>query len=223
MIAWFVWKNTRSDAMGLWVSKLPPIVRPVERSENIIIPGRAGSLTLLEGEDIYDPYLKECRIGCKRNMDIQNVLNWLRGSGTVVFGNEPHKAYKASILSEIRFQRISNDMQEAVVPFFVEPFKRSLHPEEDTVTITTSGSIYNPGDVASRPIVTMSGGSSVTIAGNTMTIGGSGTVKVDCEAEIVTQSGQLFTGSVTGAFFKIPVGSSQVTGSCEIEPNWRWI
>ena len=61
MMHWFVWKgkNSLSD-YGLWISKRPRITRPNERHEEVIIPGRAGTLITLEGEDVYEGYQKEC-------------------------------------------------------------------------------------------------------------------------------------------------------------------
>lgn len=234
MIAWFVWKKMRSDAMGLWVSELPSIIRPEETNKKIEIPGRAGSLVLKEGEDVYKSYLKECKVVCKRNMDLQNVLNWLRGSGDVIFGNEPNKAYTASILSEVRFEKVSNNLVQAIIPFYVEPFKHSLYPDSDKIIITdTSADIYNPGDVASKPKVkiTGSGNKSIVIAGQlmTFTLGETSvTIIVDCDAQLITSPGVgLWTGTFTGSFWKIPKGGVEVinnnSASIEIEPNWRWV
>lgn len=234
MIAWFSWKNSRSNAMGLWVTALPPIIRPEERTEKIEIPGRAGSLTMLQGEDIYKSYVKECQVTCRRDIDIQNVLNWLRGSGVVVFGNEPHKAYNANISSAVRFEKISNDLMQATIPFYVEPFKRSLNPLNDRIIISEdSATIKNGCDIASRPKITIaveSGTSnvSISIASATMSFANvSGTIIVDCGAEIVTQNGAVWTGTFTGDFLRIPVGDSAFTktgnATITIDPEWGWV
>lgn len=234
MIAWFIWNNMRSDAMGLWVENLPPIVRPEERNEKIEIPGRAGSLVMLQGEDVYKSYVKECTVVCRRDIDLQNVLDWLRGSGTVVFGNEPYKAYKGTIVSEVRFEKVSNDLIHAVIPFYVEPFKMNIHPENDVIQSSSdSFTLYNPGDVASSPIVTITrSGSAVNltmvIGGNSMLLKGvTGTIVVDCGAEIITKNNEMWDGEVTGNFWKIPKGQVTVTKdrdvSVSIQPNWRWV
>lgn len=223
MQPWFTWnsKNSYND-FGLWINKLPPIVRAPERYEEITVPGRAGTLLLTEGEDVYDSYLKECIVMLPNDRSIQPILAWLRGTGTVVFSNEAEFAYEARIAAEVSFERVDNSLLQATIPFFVKPYKKRVRGD-DAITITTSGTVVNPGDVASKPTVTVTGGTSVTIAGNTMTFGGSGTLTVDCENHIVLSGGSVFTDSVTGDFWTIPVGSSSVTGNCTIQPNWRWV
>ena len=131
------------------------------------------------------------------------------------------KAYEAIITDKVEFQRIGNALMQATIPFFVKPYKKNRYGD-DTITITTSGTIRNLGNVASKPIVTVTGGTSVEIAGVEMTFGGSGSLVVDCENHIVTQNSEIFTGSVTGDFWTIPKGECEVTGSCVIQPRWRW-
>ena len=177
---------------------------------------------MTEGDDIYDSYMKECVVLLPNTRNIQPILAWLRGTGDVVFSNETEFSYEARIADEVSFERVNNSWQQATIPFFVKPYKKHRYGDA-SVTISTSGTIINPGDVASKPIVTVSGGTSVTIAGKTMTFGGSGTLIVDCENHIVTKNGSIFTGSVTGEFWTILTGSNSVTGNCTIQPNWRWV
>ena len=231
MMPWFVWKNQNSVTNGLWINKLPPIVRAQERLQEITVPGREGVLTLTEGEDVYEPVIKKCVIIARNQMDLQSILEWLRGSGEVVFSNEPRFKYFARIAAEVSFGRISNDLSQATVVFACNPFKGHLNTDQDALTVTTSETLYNPGNVASRPVVSVTGtGSnvSVTIAGNTMVFNSlNGTIKVDCDAKIVTQDGSLWAGTYTGEFWKIPKGEAQVSQSggtsVTIDPNWRWV
>lgn len=231
MMPWFIWKNQNSSANGLWIKKLPPIVRAQERVKEITIPGREGTLTMLEGEDIYEPVVKKCVVIARNQMDLQRILDWLRGTGEVTFSNEPEKKHFARIAAEASFDRISNDLSQATIVFTCKPFKARLRTEQDTVEITSSGTLYNPGDVASKPIVSVTGTGSdvtVTIAGNAMTFEDlDGTVVVDCDANIVTEDGALWDGTYSGKFWKIPRGSVEVSQSggtsVVIEPNWRWV
>lgn len=232
MMPWFIWKGKNSFVdFGMWINKLPPIVRAQERVHEITIPGREGVLTMLEGEDVYEPVVKKCVVIARNQMNLQNILGWLRGSGEVSFSNEPDKKYFARIAAEVSFSRIGNDLCQATVVFSCNPFKGRLHASQDAATITTAGIMHNPGDVASKPVVSVTGTGSdvtVTIDGKTMVFDDlDGTIKVDCDARIVTENGSLWDGTYSGEFWKIPCGSVEVSQSggtsVTVEPNWRWV
>ena len=237
MNPWFIWnnKNSLSD-FHLWINKLPKITRAKERYTTVDVPGRAGSLIMIEGEDVYDSYTREITVLTRNdNPYIQKALDWLRGEGTLVVCNEIDKSYSGRIVSEVQFDRLGNDLLQAKITFFVDPFKANRYPDKDAVTVTAaSASIFNPGDVKSKPVVKIvgSGSNTITIGGKSMTFSSlSGTsskpVVVDCDAHIITKDGGLWTNSVSGEFWKIPKGSSTITqtGSMTItiQPNWRWV
>ena len=56
---YFIWNGTDCRQYGIHVTKQPPITIPQERSTQTNVPGRPGSLTTLEGEDVekYDTLL----------------------------------------------------------------------------------------------------------------------------------------------------------------------
>ena len=235
MQPWFIWKgkNSYSD-YGLWINKLPPIVRASERYQEITVPGRAGTLLMTEGDDVYDSYLKECVVLLPNTHNLQPILAWLRGSGDVVFSNEADFAYEARIAGEVSFERVDNNLMQATIPFFVNPYKKKSSGDEATTLTGASGTIFNPGNVASKPKITIT--NSGSSGNNTITIGNkqmlfmavTGTIVIDCEANIVTQSnGTLWTGAFVGDFLTIPTGSNAIaqtgTMAVTIEPRWRWV
>ena len=229
MMPWFIWngKSSLTD-FGLWISKLPKYVRPAERHDEIEIPGRAGSLTMLEGEDVYASYTDSMTVTARNGLNINKIVDWLSGSGELVLFNDIDKARPARIVDEVAFQRVGAGIQQAVVPFLFQPFKKERNPQVITIT-GASGSITNIGDVASKPIVkiTGTGNNTITIGDQAVTFSDiSGTIIVDCDANIITSSGAFWTGSSTGELWTIPKGTSAITqtGSMtiEIQPNWRW-
>ena len=234
MQPWFIWNNRNSYAEGLWISKLPPIIRAPERYDEIQVPGRAGSLIMLEDDEdaIYDRYEKEVTVTAPNTLALQRILDWLSGSGEVIFSNESDKVYKGRIVSDVKFSRIDNTMVQAKVRFYVEPFKYERYPAKSKATLTANGTIYNPGSVSSRPLVKItksSAASDLTVTIGTMAMvfkSFTGTITVDCDANIITSGTSIWTGKFTGDFWKIPVGSVNVTRSAactiEIEPRWRW-
>ena len=233
MMPWFIWKGKNSlGDFGLWIGKLPKRIRPEERHEEIEIPGRAGSLLMLEGDDVYSSYTTEMTVIARNSINVDRIAEWLRGSSELVLSTDINKCRKARIVGEVAFERIGNDLQQAVIPFLFQPFRRSRLPvTTDRVTITgSSASIINPGDVASKPIVriTGSGSNTITIAGNAMSFTDlSGTVVVDCGAQMITKGNDIWTKAVTGDFWELPVGESVIsqTGNATIviDPNWGWI
>ena len=232
MNPWFIWKEKSSLAdFGLWISKLPKRVRAEERHEEIEIPGRAGSLLMLEGEDVYSSYTAEMTVVTRNDINIDGALEWLRGSSNLILSTDIDRARPGRIVGEVSFDRISNSLQQAVIPFLFQPFRRSRMPTKDRITVTASNAtIRNPGDVASKPVISIagSGNSTITIAGKAMSFTGlSGTIKVDCGAQIITKGDSIWTGSATGEFWEIPVGISSITqtgsATITIDPNWGWL
>lgn len=234
MNPWFIWKdkNSLSD-FGLWIAKLPKRVRPEERHEEIEIPGRSGSLLMLEGEDVYSSYTAEMTVIARNSLHIDQIAEWLRGSSDLILSTDIDKARSARIVGEVSFERVGNWLQQATIPFLFQPFRKSRNPEiNDRIQVTSSStSIYNPGDVASKPVVTIngSGNNTITMGGSSMTfvLGDTAvTIVVDCEAQIITVGDSIWTGSYSGEFWSIPKGQSAVTKSgnatLTVDPNWRW-
>ena len=199
MFHWFTWKNKSSlKEFDLWIGKLPKITRAPERHQEIKIPGRPGSLILLEGEYVYDSYEKECTVITRNtNPKIQEALEWLTGSGDVVFSNEIDKAYEARIISPVEFARIGNSLLQAKIVFFCEPLKKQRN--ESAVSFSASGTIKNPGDVPSKPQITFtaSGNQTITVNGKTLTLNNmpGGETLVDCENKLILVYAQAYNAN----------------------------
>lgn len=235
MLPWFIWNGINSADMGVWVSKLPSRTRPTERVQRVTIPGRAGFLTVKEGEDIYEGYQDDCIITAPYDADFPRILRWLCGSGRAVFSNDPGYAYRGDIAGEVRFDRISPSLRQATIPFYFKPFKERTNPDSPITFTSASGtltkSIFNPGDVASAPFVTVDYEGSIEISIGDYSMAFTALdepIIVDCGAEIITtEDGEIWTGIYSGDFWRIPAGNSTVTVSaagCElsIAPEWRW-
>ena len=232
MEPYFLYNGIDSRNKGLWVKELPAPTRAEERVDVIEIPGRAGHVTIKEGENIHKSYLRECIVQAPATADFNAILSWLSGSGPVVFSNEDNRVYFAEITAEVRFDKISNSLKEATIPFYVQPHKGKYPTESNVVINGTSGSITNPGDVASSPIVVIevTGGGSIQInIGNSAMAFSSAPsyLRVDCGAGIVTtNNGSLWQGVYSGDFFSIGPGANTVTLSSSakltITPRWRW-
>ena len=82
---WFEWNGVRCTQYGIHVSELPPPTIPSERVTYTNVPGRPGSLTTLEGEDVYEDVVLTAQCFLADPMKIPAIAAWLKGSGKVAF------------------------------------------------------------------------------------------------------------------------------------------
>lgn len=232
MYPWFSFNGQNSQQMGVFVSRLPMLTRAEERVQRVTIPGRAGHLTIKEGQDVYNGFPSECVITAPADADFPRILRWLSGSGRAIFSHDPDYAYQADIAGAVRFDRVSNSLQQATIPFYFQPFKGRAIPDPPIIISAQSASVFNPGNVLSLPVVTVdyTGSIEITIGGYTMAFTAlSAPIIVDCGAEIITdEDGDLWQGKYSGDFWRIPAGTSAVAVSesgctLSIDPKWRWV
>ena len=222
--AYFVWKGEDCRGRGILLSAPVPIVKPEERVQHVTIPGRPGELTLTEGDGIYQSYIQTVSIVMEGAFRINEIQNWLKGSGYVTFHGEPQRKQQARVIGAVTLTKHSrrSDWWEGEVQFYCEPLKENL--TEATETITSSGStVMNLGDVPARPLlqVTASGTTVVVAAGgNELTITGATSSRVyyiDCDAQIIwhIESNEIVvdTQLSSGNFPVLQKGLNSVTGS----------
>ena len=186
--SFFIWKGEDCRGRGITLRGPAPIIRAEERVQHVQIPGRSGDLTETEGENIYNSYIQTVSFSVAGAENVPEVYAWLRGAGYVTFSGEPTKKQKARIIGAITLNRISRNMDRwaGEAQFYCEPLKELSG--EQAVEITTSGTtITNPGDVESRPLITITGSGDVTvrIGEKSLSITGSANGwKIDSDMEI---------------------------------------
>lgn len=227
---WFEWNGKRCTEYGIHVSEQPPITIPNERATFTSIPGRPGSLTTLEGDDVYDDMILSATCFISDINRLPEIAAWLRGSGTVTFANRQGGFYRARVTNQIEFEKIlrGNPHRSFVVNFRCQPF--FYHASNAAINVTTSGTfVNNPGTVYAEPIleIRLTSDAEITLGGYLFELKGiTGTVKVDCEYMEVTKNYESKTECMTGEFPRIlPMGAYvNWTGgvtSIKITPNWR--
>lgn len=223
--SYFVWKGIDCRSMGIKLAAPVPIVRPEERVEHVEIPGRSGDLTLIEGDAIYNSYIRTASLLVKGGMRIREIYDWLRGSGYVTFSGEPDRKQAARIIGAVTLEKQSRnlDWYAGDVQFYCQPLKQLL--TEETVTITSSGAtVYNRGDVDAKPKIMAStvgsgGAPQITINGQTIapsSVYVSGAVfTFDCETCTLSYeyNGQTYYPESAGTFPVLKPGANTVTGS----------
>lgn len=228
---WFEWNGSRSTGHGVRVKELPPITVPTERVEFVDVPGKSGSLTLTEGDQVYDDMVLSALCYLERDAKIEDVAGWLKGGGEVEFANRPGGTYRARIVNQIAFETIlrGNPEKEFTVNFRCKPFwyEKGLPPVE----LTTSGEfVTNPYTIDAEPVITVTGSGNISLmVGMTiMQIEGlsGGSIVLDTPLQEAYQGMKSMNNICSGEFPVLRSGANAVswTGSVTqvtIQTNWR--
>lgn len=226
---WFLWKGQKCTELGIHVSEQPPITIPSERATFTNVPGRSGSLTTLEGDDVYDDLLLTATCFISDPSRILEIAAWLRGSSTVTFANRQGGYYHARIVNQISFEKIlrGNPHRSFAVNFRCKPFwyANDVQP----ITLTTSGTfITNPGSVFSEPVITVYGSGEITLmVGMTIT-----ELEITDRITLNTPLMEAYSGSksmnncMSGDFPILLPRQNAISWMgnvkrVEIQPNWR--
>lgn len=228
--------GTYSDSItGLVISELPPVSKPMARTQVEEIDGRDGDIITKLGYSAYD---KTVRIGLMDADKIDDVISFFDSSGEVIFSNEPDKYYRYQILNQIDFAQLL-EIRTADVVFHVQPFKYSATDPDieesfggaDPKTLT----VVNSGNIISKPKITITGSGTVNLSLNSNQIfvidmSSTPTITIDSEAMEATGGGVLRNRLVTGDYsaFALDPGSNTLTWTGNITDislvNYsRWI
>ncbi len=230
MAWWFSFNGTNSADMGVIVKEMPVIPRAERRAERIAIPGRDGHVT--RGDDTYAPVDIVITCVIETTDKINEISDWLRGSGDLVLSLEPDKAYKAEAFAPFGYGRLAKTWREFPVTFTAQPFRYEAEPE--TISLTASGTIYNPGTRFSLPVIDVYGSGVLTIQDgeNTYEItvtatSGEDYVTINSEMQECYYGSAWRNSNVSGTFPKLQPGEITVTlgtgiTRADITGNWRW-
>lgn len=159
---------------GLLISTLPPISKPLLRTQTDVIDGRDGDIITPLGYSAYD---KELEIGLYDDYDIDAVISYFDSSGTVTFSNEPTKYYNYQIIDQIDFEKLIR-FRTAKVTLHVQPFKYSA--VETAITYHTARALSIPNATITK------NGLTVTAANNSISITGTTTAATEIYLPINT-------------------------------------
>ena len=229
---YFLWNGVDCRTYGIHVTDQPPITIPLERSTQTNVPGRPGSLTQLEGDDVYDDMILTATCFISDPAQIPTIAAWLKGAGTVTFANRTGGHYKARIVNQIPFEKVlrGNPHCTFAVNFRCYPF--FFAEDVDDITVTTSGTVVtNPGSVYSEPIITVTGSGDITLMVGTtiveLTDITSGIV-LDCALQEAYLGTTLMNDHMSGDFPVLKRGANAISWSGTvtkviIQPRWRFL
>ena len=229
---WFLWKGQRCTEYGIHVLEPPPVTIPSERAVFTNIPGKSGSLTTLEGDNVYDDLLLTATCLISTPSHISEIAAWLRGSSKVTFANRQGGFYFARIVNQIPFEKIlrGNPHLSFAVNFRCKPFWYQENVESVTLTASTS-TVTNPGSVYSEPVITVYGTGDITLMVGTDIVeleGVSGSITLDSELREAYSGTTGLNSAMSGEFPVLKPGQNAISWSgdvtkVEISPNWRYL
>jgi len=229
---WFLWKDTRCTDLGIHVLKQPELVRPSERATFTSVPGRSGTLTTLEGEDVYDDFIVSAECIIRDTSNLPATCQYLKGDGKVTFANRQGGFYVARVVNQISFDKIlrGNPHHSFTVNFRCQPFFY-LSDVEDIMVTTSGVFISNQGNVFSEPVVkvTLTGDAEIVIGGSYFELTGiTGTVTIDTPLMETYMDYESHNQNMRGDYPKLLAGENIVswTGGVSqivMTPNWRML
>ena len=229
---WFEWNGVRCTVHGIRVSEQPPISMPAERATFTNVPGRPGSLTTLQGDDVYDDMVMTATCFIQDATRIAEIAAWLKGSGRVTFANRPGGYYQARIVNQIDFEKIlrGNPHRSFAVNFRCKPFWHAQNVSD--IVVTTSGTVVtNPGSVYSEPVMMVYGSGDITLMVGLTVIeltGISGSIVLDSVLKEAYKGTSLMNERMTGDFPVLKPGINAFSWSgavtrVVVQPNWRYL
>ena len=229
---WFSWNGKKCTEYGIHVLEQPPITIPAERATFTNVPGRPGSLTTLEGDDVYDDLILTAQCMISDSSNIRTIASYLKGSGKAAFANRPGGFYSARIVNQIPFEKIlrGNPHRSFAVNFRCQPFWYPENVPVETLTVSTS-LLNNPGSVYSEPTITVYGSGEITLMVGTQIV-----ELTDIEDSITLNTSLMeaykgdlsMNGCMSGEFPVLKPGANAISWSgnvtkVEVQPNWRFL
>jgi phage-related protein len=221
-ISWIEWGGMNSIDYGLVAKKLPVFRVAKERVERVEIPGRDGELHIADGS--YESYETDCILTMTDDTRLSEIFAWLRGSADLSTSDDPDRIVHARVISEIDPKRIVSGVKDFPVAFKVQPFRYEKSPE--SVSLTASGVINNPGTASSYPIIVVTGTGTLTIDSDAFVIIESG-VTINSQIEECYAGAVSKNDKVSGGFPVLTPGLHTITlgagiTAVLIQINARW-
>ncbi len=230
MNSWFTWKGHKCTEYGIHVTQQPEIIRPAERATFTSVPGRSGTLTTLEGADVYDDFLLTVECVILETSQLDTILAWLKGSDKITFANRQGGFYFARIVNQISLEQIlrGNPHRRFTVTFRCQPFFYLSGISNITVTASDTY-VNNVGSVFAEPVlkITLTADAQLTIGASYIELQGlTGIMTIDTPLMETYKNYTSYNSHMTGDYPVLHKGQNFIswTGGISqivITPNWR--
>jgi len=224
----FIWKDKDSYLdYGIVINTKPPSVRSERNVQEIEVPGRDGDMTIDDGtyKPITFPFI--CTL---LDMDrLDEVKVWLDGYSDLILSWQNDRYYNAKMINRIDIAQSLEQLGEFPLLFKAQPFALML--ENQTITLTSAGSIFNSGTHKSKPIITVYGAGTIDLTINSTVVHLTNVVDyvtIDSDLMDAYKGTLLKNNDMLGEFPELTVGDNVISWTglvekVEITPNWRWL
>ena len=222
-----IFKDIDSRELGLFMERCPEKISPKRRDETFTIPGRHGNLTTTDGA--FETYIRSAEFISKDEKKADEICAHFKGSGWLIFSNEPDRKYKARVANQIEFSHVIRRFKRFAVEFEVQPFGYDVFPQ--IIKKTSPFSFFNIGTFEAEPIITIFGSGDITLYVNNQSISLkeiAGSITVNSEMQNAYRGSVSMNNKMQGEFPILIPGENHITWlgnvtKLEIQPNWRYI
>ena len=231
---WIIFKGFNTK--GVFLIEEVPVVPSAELKQELIeVDGRHGFLT--NSQDTYSPIEISIELKLYNKSDIQKIRNIFRGSGNLILSNQEDRYYKATVTSQIEFERVVKQNYSVAITFMLQPHAYEL--KDNTITLLKSYNQYtltNNTNSTSQPEITIygTGTAILNIGDETINIKNiNNHIILDYELQ---EAYRITNGSPSNAnmdvscdFDEIQIGDTLIKWSgggitkIEINPRWRYL
>lgn len=229
MLNHFTYNGHSTAEYGLLVTGVRIFGAPSRKVEKFNVAGRNGDILVDQG--VFENYIIQYDIAVVDNFKAKSrdIVNWLlasSGYSRLEDTYDPSCYRMASCYSSIDYVTTAlNREGTSTIEFDCKP-QRFLVTGETSQTFNSSGTITNPSQMASKPLIRVTGTGSVTIGATEMTIKAvDGYVDIDCETQ------QCYKGTTNcnndvqvDEFPQLYAGANSITldgvTSVVITPRW---
>lgn len=229
---WIVFKGFNTQ--GIFLIEEVPVVQSAELKQTLIeIDGRHGFLT--DSQDAYQPIEISVELKLYNKSDIQKARNIFRGSGDLILSNQEDRYYKATVINQIKFERVVRQNHSVVITFKLQPHAYEL--KDNTITLTTSPyTLTNETNTTAQPeiIIYGTGTATLIIGDETVHIKNiNNHIILDYELQ---EAYRITNGSPSNAntdvncdYSEIQIGTTKIEWSgsgitgIKINPRWRYL
>ena len=227
LLNYCIFKDIDSRELGLFMERCPEKISPKRRDDTFTVPGRHGNLTTTDGA--FDTYIRSAEFIVKDEKRLDEICAYFKGSGWLIFSNEPDRKFKARVANQIEFSHVIRHFKRFVVEFEVQPFGYDVF--EQTITKTAPFSLFNMGTFESEPIITLFGNGNITLYVNNKSIylkEITDKIVIDSEMKNAYNNSVSLNYKMSGDFPILSLGENNISWvgnitKLEIQPNWRWL